>query len=323
MRLLMQEKSLQRLRGSIAERATGVEVATLTPDGRIMLAGAEVDIADFRVDAVWLNLDAARAGFSDRILAIAQSAGARWVQTFNAGLDNPRYADLLQAGVRLCNSNAQARAISQYILAEVLCEWSRVQELRIQQAQGVWKPLPFREIDGSTWLILGYGHIGQETARRARSFGARVIGLRRTPAPDDNADLVAPIDDLFKHLPEADVVIIAATLTEQTRSLANADFFKAMKPRAVIANIARGAIVNEPDLLRALDAGSLGLAILDVFGKEPLPADDSLWKHPRVGLSPHNSNNGDQTAVRGDRLFLDNLGRLLAGEPLLNEVTSI
>jgi phosphoglycerate dehydrogenase-like enzyme len=91
----------------------------------------------------------------------------------------------------------------------------------------------------------------------------------------------------------------------------------------VIVNIARGQIIKETDLLTALDAGTPGLVILDVFAQEPLAAESPFWTHPRVRLSPHNSNNGDQTPARGDRLFLNNLRRLSAGEPLLNEVLSI
>jgi phosphoglycerate dehydrogenase-like enzyme len=323
MRLLMPELSARRLAGDITRIAPGTEIAGMADDGRIALGGRAIEAGELGPDGVWFNVDAARAGLTQRLFPIALQAGVRWVQTSATGLDDPRYRELLRNGVRLANSDAQAIAIAQYILAEVLSEWSRLPDLRAQQAQRQWLRTPFREVCESTWLIIGYGHIGQETARRARAFGARTIGLRRTPAPDGVADVVAATDELFTWLPQADAVVIAAPLTPQTRGLANAAFFKAMKPGAALVNIARGGIVDEDDLLVALDAGTPGVAILDVFWNEPLPADNPLWTHPRLRLSPHNSNQGEHTPARGDRLFLENLRRLLAGAPLVNEVRMI
>jgi phosphoglycerate dehydrogenase-like enzyme len=110
--------------------------------------------------------------------------------------------------------------------------------------------------------------------------------------------------------------VLACSLTEATRGLAGKRFFAAAKPGAIIVNIGRGGLVDDSALIAALDAGRLDRAILDVFHTEPLPADDPLWSHPKVHLTPHTSFAGDGVQGRWDDLFLDNIARYVRGEPL-------
>jgi len=133
-------------------------------------------------------------------------------------------------------------------------------------------------------------------------------------------DRVAPIADLPSLLPEADVVVLACSLNASTRDLANEAFFKAMKPGSILVNIARGGVVVDEALLAALDRKAPAVAILDVFHQEPLPATSPYWAHPQVRVTAHTSAAGSGTVPRGDKLFLSNLKRYAAGEPLLNEV---
>jgi phosphoglycerate dehydrogenase-like enzyme len=116
--------------------------------------------------------------------------------------------------------------------------------------------------------------------------------------------------------PEADVVVLACSLNDQTRELADTAFFAAMKPGSILVNVARGGVVDDRALMAALDRGKVATAILDVFDTEPLPADDPLWTHPGVRLTPHTSFAGDGVQGRWDALFLDNIGRFARGEPL-------
>jgi phosphoglycerate dehydrogenase-like enzyme len=322
MNILMPQASRDRLHEAIAATAPQATVVTMRKGGRLTATGHALDPAATRVEIVWLNRDVARAGLTDRFFDFAQKPGARWVQTSVTGLDDPRYHGILQGGAHLTNSDAQAVAIAQYVMAEVIAEYSALSVLRAQQSLRTWARLPFREVSGTTWLIIGFGHIGHEVARRARSFGARILGIRQHPIVDEDADRVGTLDDLYSFLPQADVVLLSCTLTPKTRYLADARFFSAMKPGAILINVARGAIIAEPDLLAALDEGKPASAILDVFAQEPLPQDSPFWSHPGVRLSPHNSANGDRTSERGDLLFLKNLRRFVNDEPLLNQVRS-
>jgi phosphoglycerate dehydrogenase-like enzyme len=125
---------------------------------------------------------------------------------------------------------------------------------------------------------------------------------------------------LPEYLPQADAVVLCAPLNDRTRHLANSGFFAAMKPGSVLANVGRGALVDEDALLAALERGAPAHAVLDVFETEPLPAESPFWGHPRVSLSAHCSGVTGAQDGRNQALFLDNLGRYVAGKPLLYEV---
>jgi phosphoglycerate dehydrogenase-like enzyme len=130
---------------------------------------------------------------------------------------------------------------------------------------------------------------------------------------------VITLDRLSEYLPQADVVILACALNEETRELADQAFFQKMKKNATFVNIARGKLVKQKDMIEALRSGTLSRAILDVFDPEPLEPDSPLWDMDQVIITPHSSNAGSGTHSRGDRLFLENLARFLEGRPLLNE----
>jgi phosphoglycerate dehydrogenase-like enzyme len=150
------------------------------------------------------------------------------------------------------------------------------------------------------------------------------VGVRRSPSGDEPVDAMVPPADVVSSgaLGSADVVVIAAPATSTTRGLVDDAFLAAMKPGSLLINIARGALVDEEALVRALDAGtSLEAAILDVTSTEPLPADSPLWAHPRVTITPHDSAGGLGRYSRAADLFLDNLRRYVDGDALMHEVT--
>jgi phosphoglycerate dehydrogenase-like enzyme len=268
----------------------------------------------------WLTTDAFGRrghGYLDRL---ATSPHARWVQTVFAGVENPMFKPLARPGLTVTNSSAQAPAIAEYVTIHALSLLHPIAEQAAQQRQHAWTPVPFREVGQSRWLIVGFGHIGQEIARRAKAFGARVMAVRRSLDTEGLADAVFPLSDLPHRLPDADVVVLACALNEETRDIANEAFFAAMKPGSVLINIGRGGLLDEDALREALDADQPAHAVLDVFKTEPLPADSWLWDHPKVRVTPHASNRGALTGERGEALFLENLARYLRGEPLLNLV---
>jgi phosphoglycerate dehydrogenase-like enzyme len=194
-----------------------------------------------------------------------------------------------------------------------------VEDARLEP--GSWPSEGTRLLRGTTALIVGAGSIGAETGRLLRAVGVRVRGIARTPrAPDDVFERIAGSVDLHAELAEADHVVNVLPRTVGTERMFTADAFAAMKPTALFVNIGRGATVDEPALIEALRAGSIGGAALDVFDIEPLPADSPLWTMPNVLVSPHRAGDHEDWPRDVVALFVDNLRRYLADEPLRNIV---
>jgi phosphoglycerate dehydrogenase-like enzyme len=198
------------------------------------------------------------------------------------------------------------------------------QQLRQQaQAEKRWETYEFRDVFGSTWVIYGLGHIGAELARRAQAFGVHVIGCRRTPVGDEPVDQMVRPDELLDVLPQADVVVLTAALSDENHHIVNTQFLELLQPGATLVNIGRGGLVDEAALLSSLEKAKPATAILDVFETEPLPEDSPFWEHPRVQLTAHCAGASDGTSWRGDQQFLDNLGRFLDGRPLAMQVSEL
>ncbi len=292
-------------------------------DGTITLAGRPIDIDEARPNAAWasgeLYESPAARGF---LVAALKSPALRWVQSGAAGFDNPIFAQVVAKGAILTTSHGQSVGMAEYVLAGVLDHFQDGPQRRRNQADGLWRRLTFREIAGTTWLIVGFGAIGQDVARRARAFGAQVVGVRRDPSPHPLADAIIGPGEVSAQLPLADVVVLCLPAARATRHIADAGFFAAMKAGSVLINVGRGALVDEAALLAALDRGTPAHAVLDVFETEPLPADSRFWSHPRVALTSHASGNTAGQHARNQDLFVENLGRFVAGRPLIGEVNS-
>lgn len=312
--ILMTAAAHERVRA----RLPGSDIVTLATDGSLHHNGILANESDIAPTVAWASLDAYPAGQLPRLFQLILAHPVRWCQLFNAGLDNPAFKALMSHDVRLTKSDAQAPAIAEYVLAHALARLHPTTEQRAAQDARDWRRVEFREVADTRWLLVGFGAIGTEIARRLRPFGAHLTVVRRHLAPDPLADAVIGPDALLAALPEADVIVLAAPLTAETEGMADAAFFAAAKPGALFINIARGGLVDEEALRDALD-DSLGHAVLDVFDEEPLPVDHWAWGHPKVTLTAHCSNAGSGQLARGDTLFLDNLARWRAEEPLRNE----
>lgn len=258
--------------------------------------------------------------------AARKAAGLKWLHVFNAGVDHPIYAEMLERGVRLTTSSgATAQPIAQTAIAGLLMLARNFPRWLAAQRERAWDPpraaeFP-RDLNGQTMLIVGLGHIGVEIARLARALGLHVIGVRRRPRePGDPVDEVHPPARMRELLPRTEWLVIACPLTAETRRLIDAGALAALPRGARVINIARGEIVDEAALVAALESGHLGGAYLDVFEKEPLPADSPLWGMPNVFLSPHNSAAASGNDERVYGIFRDNLRRWARGVPLANEV---
>ena len=317
--LLIHDASRRTVADALSAHGSAIDVLSMDDAGVVTRDGTVVDDAHAQANIAWLSgslfVSSAFRPFLGRLF---KAPDLRWVQSAAAGYDHPLFADLVKRGVKLSTSHAHSEPIADYVLAGVLDCFQRGPERRAQQANRVWRDLTFREIAGSRWLIVGFGSIGQAVARRARASGAHVVGVRRRTDPHPLADRIVALDGLAAEWPDADVVVLCAPLNAETRHIVDARALSAMKPGSVMVNVGRGALVNPSDLLAALDRGVPAHAVLDVFETEPLPEDSPFWGHPRVSLTAHTASETKTVDGRNAALFIDNLARFMAREPLLN-----
>ena len=293
---------------------------TFSSDGKYLLGESLEDPEHVSIDFLWLSplLSA------DKVLPIAfemalRTRSIKVLQTFNAGLDHPFYKNIAEKGTAICNSSAQGIAIAEFVFAHVLHQFQPIQLQAQQQVKRLWQHTPFKELSQSTWLILGFGPIGQAIAQRAKAFGAKTIVIRRNTAlKSQHVDVCQSASMLPDLLPQADIIVLACALNPDTKHLANRAFFSKTRSDALLINVARGGVVDDDALLEALDEGRLGHAVLDVFQTEPLPSKAAYWSHPKVTVTPHTSFAGSGTMERWNQLFLDNLVRFVKDEPLEN-----
>jgi phosphoglycerate dehydrogenase-like enzyme len=177
------------------------------------------------------------------------------------------------------------------------------------------------ELNGQILLIVGYGSIGRELGRRARAFDMRVWGVTRSGEGDrTHAERIVVASRLDEALPEADYVVIAAPETAETKHLIGAAQIARMKRGARLINVARGSLLDEAALARALESGALGGAALDVAETEPLPAESPLWKAPNLLITPHTSAVSDRLWGRETALLMQLLERWFDGREMFNQV---
>jgi D-2-hydroxyacid dehydrogenase (NADP+) len=253
----------------------------------------------------------------------------RFVQSISAGTDQYDKALFRARGVRLASAQgANERAVAEHALALLLALKRHIHLGRDAQAERRWRPMiadPLtreQELGGLRAAVVGFGRIGQRVGRLLRAFDVHVTGLRRDARPSpDAADEVRPIGDMPTVLAKVDIVILTCPLTPETTGLIGADALARMKPSAVLINVARGKVVDEPALVGALDAKGIAAAGLDVTVEEPLPASSPLWAMPNVLITPHSAGETGRYEANVIDLLEDNLGRLSRGEThLRNEV---
>ena len=316
-RVAMYEGSYRHIREKLDALPLDLDVLTFDATGRFEVEGQRVDASGVDADFIWFSQHVKRDGHLDTAFNVAlKLKGLQVLQTFNAGLDDPAYKHIAEAGITICNSSAQGIAIAEYVIGQVMSAFQPLTEQRAMQAAREWRTTPFREISRTSWLIVGYGPIGSALAHRIKAFGAGVSVVRRSQVADGPVDRVGSVRDLPDLLPDADVIVIACPLNDTTCGMVGDGFLSNVKPGAMLVNVARGGLVEDAALIRALDGGRLETAILDVFHTEPLPKDDPLWTHPKVRITPHTSFAGDGLQDRWDQLFLDNITRFVLGAAL-------
>ncbi len=249
----------------------------------------------------------------------------KWIQSSSAGMDKHMYPALRQSDVILTNAaGLYAKHVADQAFALLLGLARGIHESVRNQDKHQWggrRSMPMIEIDGFKIGIVGMGGIGMEMAKRAKGFDMHVIAVDayRKDKPD-NVDELVGMDQLSNVMRQVDVVMIACPLTEETRGLINKDNLSVMQPTAFFINVARGPIVNEPDLIEILQEGTIAAAGLDVTEIEPLAAESPLWDFDNVIISPHSAGGSQHRIRRITEFFLDNLERYLKGEELKNVV---
>jgi len=260
---------------------------------------------------------------------IAGAPKLRFVQSFSAGADQYDKALFASRGIRLASAQGvNERAVAEHAMALILALTRRLHKARDNQRERRWRgmigdrALREQELGGRTLVIVGLGRIGKRLGRLARAFDMRVIGVRRMarPAPEA-ADEVVTVAGLARALAEADVVALTCPLTSETEGLIGAVALHALKPGALLVNVARGKVVDEAALLAALADGRVGAAALDCFPDEPLPPESPFWALPNVLITPHSAGETGRYEANLVDILVDNIERLLRGESkLINEV---
>jgi phosphoglycerate dehydrogenase-like enzyme len=238
------------------------------------------------------------------------------VQTLTAGVDNVRGS--VPDGVLLCNGRGiHDTSTAELALTLTLGALRGLPRFVTQQTRGEWRGGMEQSLADKRALIVGYGAVGRAIETRLLPFECEVVRVARTARPDDDVHALA---DLPALLPEADVVILVVPLTAESRGMVEAGFLAAMRPGALLVNLARGPVVDTDAVLAALDEGRIRYAA-DVTDPEPLPADHPLWHAPGALITPHVGGHSTAMWPRAHRLVREQLARFAAGEPLANVIT--
>ncbi len=250
----------------------------------------------------------------------------KWVQSTSAGIGQfvkrMGYATRMPDVVFTTASGVHAQPLAEFCLMTMLAFTKGLPRMMRDQTRKHWERYAGTDLSGRTLGIVGVGRIGTTVARLARPFGMTVLGVKRHIEGVDPASLhldeLHPIDALHAVLPRAEYLVLVTPHTGETEQLIGARELALLPEGAILVNIARGAVVDEPALVQALQSGHLGGAALDVFAAEPLPADSPLWDMDNVLVSPHSGSTSDRENGKLTDLFCENLKRFLAGEPLRN-----
>lgn len=240
----------------------------------------------------------------------------RFVQATSAGLDRMPTDYIKEHGIRLCNARGvYSVPMAEFAVSGVSALYKHLPQFLKNQEKRLWqKDRAVRELSGDSVLIVGCGSVGTECAKRFQAFGMRVSAADICRPSADCYDAYYPMEQLPAALAAADVVVLTLPLTEETRGMFSADLLRNCKDGAILVNLARGAVVREADLIRALADGTLGGAVLDVFESEPLPQESPLWNMENVLITPHNSFVSPKNSERLFQCIYENLKAFIASE---------
>ncbi len=293
----------------------------LPGDVRIVAGDTPEAFRDAAADA-----DAIFSWWADRTLlerVLEQAPRVRWIHSASAGVDSVLSPAVVRHPAVLTNARGVfSDSLAEFVAAAMLFFAKDLRRMLKSQAAGAWDPFDVEMLEGRTLGIIGYGSIGRAVARLARAFGMKIAALRRRPGAEVEPapDAVYGPAGLRDMLAASDYTALCAPLTPETRGLIGPDEIAAMKQSAVLINVGRGPVVNEPALVDALSRNRIRGAALDVFETEPLPLGHPFWRMENVLLSPHCADHTADWRARSMEMFLQNFRRFVKGAPLLNVV---
>ncbi len=293
----------------LQDKYPDIRFVRLPKDGSVPQEGADADVL-------------LRCGMLKHELSNALQGAPQieWIHTSTAGFDWVLVPEVEEREIVITRSPAsKAIPIAEYVVAFIFLVAKRLPALARAQSAHQWIATNPDEVRGKTVGIIGAGAIGCEVARLCSALGMRVIGTKRHPQPLPHFDRVMGTSDLPVVLNEADYVILSCPLTPETKNLIGSAQLQQMKPTAYLINIARGALIVEPELLQALRENWIAGACLDVFTEEPLPADSPFWDMENVVVTPHTTWGTPHSLDYVVEEFISNLDRRLAGSPLQNQ----
>ncbi len=251
---------------------------------------------------------------------VVRQGRLRWIQSSAAGMDHCLVPSVIASDIAVTSaSGVLADQVAEHTIA-LITAWCRSLPafFRAQQKKEFIR-LPTRDLYHRTVGIVGFGGVGRRLAKLISAFNTRILATDMFPIDKpDHVESLWPADRLGELLRESDIVVLALPLNDMTRGILDAAALGQMKTDSLLVNVARGPLVVSDDLVRALEAGRLAGAMMDVTDPEPLPVESPLWEMPNVIITPHV---GGQSALRADnitRMFCENLRRWRAGEPLVN-----
>lgn len=292
------------------------EMQEACPDVDVVAAPTKEDLMREVVDA-----DLVIGRLPKEAFLIAEKLN--YVQSIGVGFETMLYPEMIESDVKITNTaGAYDDVIAEHAMAHILA-YTRgiVRQERNRQIRKWEHGTPHIQIAGLTGCVLGLGSIGRTIAKRLKAFGLTLLAVDvQADTPPEGVDRVVKPDAMHDVLAESDIVVVALPHTPATEGIINAQCFESMKDSAIIVNIARGPLINQPDLIEALQQGKIAGAGLDVFEKEPLPEDSPLWDMVNVSFTPHTASQCDEGNVNIKNIFIDNMNRFANGEPLVNVI---
>ena len=246
---------------------------------------------------------------------VAEAPKLKWIQALGTGVDN--IVDLPSLNPEVVVTNVRGihgPPVSEATIAYMLSLARDMPRSARAQAKGEWERWPSHLLEGKTVGILGVGLISEYLAPICKALGMTVIGISGSPRPAPGFDRVVARADLMKVVPEFDYLVALAPLTPETRGIVSEKLLSAMKPTAYLVNVARGGVVDEPALIKALEAGTIAGAALDVFSQEPLPPANPLWKTKNVTIFPHLGGYSHGYEDRAMPTLAGNMAKFLAND---------
>lgn len=253
---------------------------------------------------------------------ISELKKLKWIQLSSIGIDQLPREKVLEQGIIVTNNRSgYSIPMGEWIVMSILQLLKNSRELFGRQIERRWKTdTAILELYKKTICFIGTGSIASEAAKRLQGFDARIIGINTTGKRVEYFHECHPMKELENILSQADVVVVSIPGTKETHHLLNENNIGAIKKGACLVNIARGSIIKEPALIKALEKGDLRGAALDVFEEEPLSPDNPLWDMDNVIITPHNSWISEMRNERRYNIIYENLRRYINGEGLMNIV---